>query len=93
MQEYINYLNLDESTVAKYKIREIGMDTITGKECVKYSMEVSQMGQTAKLTVSVWQGFPMKTITNAMGIEMSATITEIKECEVDPSVFEIPSFR
>lgn len=91
-QESINYLKLDEATIAKYKIKEIGTDTVAGKECVKYSLEVTQMGQTAKLTVSVWNGFPMKSVTSTMGIELVSTITEIKECEVDPSKFEIPSF-
>lgn len=91
-QESINYLNLDEASIAKYKIKEIGTDTVAGKECVKYSLEVTQMGQTAKLTVSVWNGFPMKSVTSTMGIELVSTITEIKECEVDPSKFEIPSF-
>ena len=33
------------------------------------------MGQTAKLTVSVSQGFPMKTVTSTMGMDITATIT------------------
>lgn len=91
VQESINYLNLDEATVSKYKIKEIGKDLVAGKECIIYSLEVTQMGQTAKMTVSVWNGFPMKSATSSMGVELTTTITEIKECEVDSSVFEVPS--
>lgn len=92
-QESINYLNMDEATIAKYKIVEDGKETVAGKECTRYKMEVSQMGQTAKLTVSVWQGFPMKTVTSTMGMDITATIIEVTECEVDASLFEIPSFK
>ena len=92
-QESINYLNLDEATIAKYKIMEDGKETVAGKECTRYKMEVSQMGQTAKMTVSVWQGFPMKMVTNSMGMDITTTITEVTECEVDASLFEIPSFK
>lgn len=92
-QESINYLDLNEATIAKYKIVEDGKETVAGKECTRYKMEVSQMGQTVKLTVSVWQGLPMKTVTSTMGMDITATITEVTECEVDASLFEIPSFE
>ena len=90
--ESINYLDLTDEIVAKYKIQEIGHETVTGKECVKYTMEVSQMGQTAQITVSVWCGIPMKTISSANGMDVIATVTELTEGDVDASVFEIPSF-
>ena len=92
VQETINYLDLSDEIISKYKIQEAGKETVSGKECVKYTLEVSQMGQTAQLTVCVWQGFPMKTVTRANGMEVVATITEITECEVDPSLFEVPTF-
>ena len=67
VQETINYLDLSDEIISKYKIQEAGKETVSGKECVKYTLEVSQMGQTAQLTVCVWQGFPMKTVTRADG--------------------------
>lgn len=91
-QESINYLDLTDEIIAKYKIQEVGKETVAGKDCVKYTMEVSQMGQTIKLIVSVWCGIPMKTVTNANGTEMTATVTEVTEEDVDASVFEVPSF-
>ena len=92
VQESINYLDLTDEVIAKYKIKEAGTDTVSGKECVKYTLEVSQMGQTAKLTVSVWNGIPMKTISSAGGMNVTATVTEVTEEEVDASLFEVPTF-
>lgn len=92
VQESINYLDLNEDVIAKYKVSEVGTDVVSGKECIKYSLEVTEMGQTTNLTVSVWQGFPMKTVTSFGGMEITVTITEITEYEVNPTVFEIPEF-
>lgn len=93
VQESVNYLDLTDEVVAKYKIKEVGNETVVGKECVKYTMEVSQMGQTAHLTVSVWQGIPMKTVTSVSGTDVAATITEIVEEPVDAALFTVPSFE
>ena len=43
-QESINYLDLTDEIIAQYKIQEVGKETVAGKDCVKYTMEVSQMG-------------------------------------------------
>lgn len=91
-QESINYLDLTDAIIAKYKIREAGSETVAGKDCVKYTLTVSQMGQTADLTVSIWCGIPMKTVTSANGMEVTATITQLEEGDIDSSVFEVPSF-
>lgn len=91
-QESINYLNLTEAVMEKYKVKELGRETVSGKECTQYSAEISQMGQSATVKVSVWEGFPMKTVTDAMGMSITATISEIKEAPVDASLFEIPKF-
>lgn len=92
-QESVNYLNLTDEIVKKYKIKEAGKDTVIGKECVKYTMEISQMGQTAKLTVSVWCGIPLKTVTSAGGMTITATAKSFVEEEVDASLFVIPTFN
>ena len=91
-QESINYLNLTDEVVEKNKIKEVGKETILGKECTTYSLEVSQMGQTAKMTVSVWEGYPMKAITDAMGSTVTVKVLEFTEGPVDPSLFELPNY-
>lgn len=92
VQEQVNYLNLTDEIVAKYKIKETGKETVAGKECTCYSLEISQMGQTAKMKVSVWNGYPMKSVTSAMGMDVTATITEFTEGPVDAALFEVPKF-
>ena len=91
-QEQINYLNLTDEIKAKYKIKEVGKETVAGKECTTYTVEVSQMGQTVKTTVSVWNGIAMKTVADAGGFSMSQKVTEVKEGPVDAAIFEIPKF-
>ena len=91
-QEQINYMNLTDEIKAKYKIKEVGKETVAGKECTTYTVEVSQMGQTVKTTVSVWNGIAMKTVADAGGFSMSQKVTEVKEAPVDAAIFEIPKF-
>ena len=91
-QEQINYLNLTDEIKAKYKIKEVGKETVAGKECTTYTVEVSQMGQTVKTTVSVWNGIAMKTTADMGGFSMSQKVTEVKDGPVDAAIFEVPKF-
>jgi hypothetical protein len=91
-QESINYLNLTDEVIAKYKIKTLGTETVNGKECTKYSAEINQMGMTVKTTVSVWQGFPMKSVVDASGMNMTQYLKDIQEGPVDAALFEIPKF-
>ena len=91
-QQTINYLNLTDEVIAKNKIKETGKETVAGKECTVYSLEMNQMGQTAKATVCVWKGFTMKTTIDMGGMTISTKVAEIKEGPVDAAVFEVPKF-
>ena len=91
-QQSINYLNLTDEVIAKNKIKETGKETVSGKECTNYTLEMSQMGQTAKATVSVWNGFAMKTTIDLGGFAMTTKVTEINEGPVDAAKFEVPTF-
>ena len=91
-RESINYLNLTDEVIAKNKIKETGKETVSGKECTVYTAEISQMGQTAKATVSVWNGFAMKSVIDAGGFAISQKIVEITEGPVDAALFEVPKF-
>lgn len=55
-------------------------------------MKVSQMGQSVDITVCVWNGYPMKTVSAAMGNSVTATVTEIEEGPVDATHFVIPKY-
>ena len=91
-QQSINYLHLTDEVIAKNKIKEVGKETVAGKECTNYTLEMNQMGQTAKATVSVWNGFAMKTTIDLGGFAMTTKVTEINEGPVDAAKFEIPKF-
>lgn len=91
-QESINYLNLTDEMIAKHKIKETGKETVSGKECTVYTAEISQMGQTAKATVSVWNGFAMKSNIDLGGFALTQKIVEVNEGPVDAALFEVPKF-
>ena len=91
-QQTINYLNLTDEVIAKNKIKETGKETVSGKECTVYTLEMNQMGQTAKATVCVWNGFTMKTTIDAGGFTISTKVTEVNEGPVDAALFEVPKF-
>ena len=91
-QESINYLNLTDAIVAKHKVKEVGKETVSGKECTIYTAEISQMGQTAKATVSVWNGIAMKSTIDMGGFAITQKVVEVKEGPVDASLFEVPKF-
>ena len=91
-QQSINYLNLTDEVIAKNKIKETGKETVADKECTVYTAEISQMGQTAKATVSVWNGIAMKSVIDMGGFSMTTKVVEVKEGPVDAAKFEIPKF-
>ena len=91
-QESINYLNLDDATVAQYKIKAEGVEEVAGKSCLIFSAEINQMGQTAKVKASIWEGIPMKNVASVMGMDLVTKVTEVKEYDVDLSLFELPKF-
>ena len=88
----VNYLQLTSAIREKYKVQELGEETVAGKSCKKYSLEVSQAGQTVKTEVCVWKGLVLKTVLKMGDVElMTQTATEVQEnAEVDPKEFEVP---
>ena len=47
-QERVNFCNLTEKEIKKYKVQELGKETVAGKECTKYSVTLMMMGQPPK---------------------------------------------
>jgi len=91
--ESINYLALTDDVIAKYKIEDAGTETVLGKECKKYKESVTEQGQSATATVSVWKGFPMKSVTSVAGMEIVTEVIEFTEdAFVLASMFEVPTY-
>lgn len=85
-QQPINYLKLTPDVIEKYKIKEVGEETIAGKTCKKYTLEITQMGQTLQMSVWVWKGMALKseTASNKM-VVMVETAKEINESTTVPA--------
>ena len=87
----INYLNLTQELRDKYKIKELGEETIIGKPCKKYSSEMNQMNQNVSVTTWVWKGIALKTISTTNNMAMAEEATEIQEnAAVDAANFNTP---
>jgi len=90
-QKPVNYLDLTPETIEMYKIVEMGQEEVAGKPCKKYSMEISQMGQTANVTAWVWKGIALKTVSSLSGTTFTEETKEVKEnATIDPEEFTIP---
>ena len=90
--ETVNFSNLDDKTVKKYKVQELGKETIAGKECTKYSVTVFMMGQPQKQTVWVYKGITLKSSSSSDFGEMVQTATKIQEdVEIPASMFTLPA--
>lgn len=89
--ETVNFSNLDDKTVKKYKVQELGKETIAGKECTKYSVTVFMMGQPQKQTVWVYKGITLKSSSSSDFGEMVQTATKLQEnVEIPASTFTVP---
>lgn len=93
VQEGINYIALTDEVIAKNKIEKVGTDIVCGKECIKYTAEVTEQGQKATSIVSVYKGFPLKSVTSVSGIEIVTEVIEFTEdAFVIDLLFEVPVY-
>lgn len=91
-QERVNFCNLTEKEIKKYKVQELGKETVAGKECTKYSVTLMAMGQPQKQTVWVYKGITLKSQSNSDFGAMNQVATKIQEnVEIDPAMFTIPA--
>lgn len=91
--EAINYKALTDEMISRNKIEKVGTETVCGKECVKYSAEVTEQGQKAFSTVCVYKGFPMKSVVAVAGMNIVSEVVELTEdAFVVASMFEVPKY-
>ncbi len=87
----INFTNLDEKTVKKNKIKEVGQEGIAGKPCTKYTYKVLMMGQAVTVTAWVYKGITLKSSTKTDFGEMVQKAVKVEEdVQIDPSMFTVP---
>ncbi len=91
-REVVNFSNLDEKTVKKFKVKELGTETVAGKECKKYEVTLFMMGQPQKQTVWVYKGVTLKSSSKSDFGDMTQTATKFQEnVEIAPSMFTLPA--
>jgi hypothetical protein len=81
-----DYSKADAATLARYKVKDLGTETIAGKSCKKYSAE---FGRSPILTW-VWNNVMVKSITKMGGKDFIIEAVKIEEIPVDAKMFEIP---
>ena len=89
----INFLNLTEDVVKKYKIKRIGEEYVCGKPCVKYSFVYKIQGNQIKTQVWVWKGVTLKKrdISFLQEREMEAIDIQV-DVPIDSSFFVVPDY-
>ena len=91
-RETVNFSNLDEKAIKKYKVKELGTETVAGKECKKYEVTLFMMGQPQKQTVWVYKGITLKSSSRSDFGDMTQTATKIQEdVEIPASMFTLPA--
>lgn len=89
--EKINFLDKSDKNIRKNKIKELGTETIAGKECTKYSVAVFVMGQVIKQTVWVYKGITLKSSINTdFGTVEQVATNLVEDVEIPAETFEIP---
>ena len=87
----IDWMNLDKKTIRRNKIKELGEEQVAGVTCKKYSMSPSnQMGFTQNITVCIYEGIPLSTVTESDWATTSQTAQNFIAEDVDPAFFTLP---
>ena len=87
----INWNSLTDQVKKENNIKEVGKETIAGKECTKYTMTVDMMGNQSEQTVWIYKGIQLK---NEMASDFGTfgqTCKKFEEKAVDPAMFEVPA--
>jgi uncharacterized protein YcfL len=87
----LNFRHITAADKEKYQIEELPKETILGKECKVIKMQQVSEGQSIDMTVWVWDGIPLKTVSRISGLEVLMEAKEVKVNLIFPdNVFEIP---
>ena len=87
----INWNKLTDEVKKANNIKEVGKETIAGKECTKYTMTVDMMGNQSEQTVWIYKGIQLKNeMTSDFGT-FGATCKKFEEKDVPASMFEVPA--
>ncbi len=82
---YTEFDKVSKEDIDRYKMKNLGFETIAGKKCTKVSVE-----EPIVATTWTWEGLPMKTVTKISGKDVTMEALEVKEDGIPASKFEVP---
>ncbi len=82
-----DYSKADPKTIERYKIKDLGTETIAGKDCKKFSAEFGG----APMISWTWNNILIKSATKMGGNDFVIEATKIQDGSVDSKVFELPA--
>lgn len=89
----INFVNLSEAAIKKYKIKRLGEEEVCGEPCVKYSFSYKSQGQNLKYQVWVWKGVTLKQRIKTLFMDYESEATAIQvDVPIDSTVFVVPDY-
>jgi len=82
-----DYSKADPKTLERYKVKDLGTETIAGKDCKKFSAEFGD----SPIISWTWNNILIKSVTKMGGADFVIEATKIQDGSVDPKVFELPA--
>ncbi len=87
----INWKNLTDQVKKENNIKEVGKETVAGKECTKYTMTIDMMGNQMEQTVWIYKGIQLKNLMSTEMGEFGQTCKKFEEKAVDAAMFTVPA--
>ena len=87
----INWNKLTDEVKKANNIKELGKETIAGKECTKYSMTTEGFQGPQDQTVWIYKGIQLKNEMSSDFGTFGATCKKFEEKDVPASMFEVPA--
>ena len=82
-----DYSKADPKTLERYKVKDLGTETIAGKDCKKFSAEFGG----SPIVSWTWNNILIKSVTKMGGADFVIEATKIQEGSVDSKIFELPA--
>lgn len=90
--EQLDYRNLKEEIMDKYKMKDEGTATVQDKTCHVYSYTADMKGKSMSGKSYIWDNIMMKMETTMEGRTMGMEVSELTEnAKLESSLFEIPT--
>lgn len=82
-----DYSKADPKSIERYKIKDLGTETLAGKECKKFSAEFGG----SPILSWTWNNILIKSVTKMGGKDFVIEATKIQDGNVDSKIFELPA--